>query len=108
ALGALGLLTLPLLALLGFLGACGTVTYSVATPALVPALVPPDALPRANARIELARTIAFAGGPALGGALVGWLGATPAFAGAAALSLGAVMLLSGVREPARRRGPRRH
>src|SRR5580692_8874580 len=53
-------LTLPLLALLGFVAVCGTVAYSVAAPALVPSLVAPDLLPAANARIELARTIAFA------------------------------------------------
>src|SRR6201991_2198037 len=77
---ALGALNLPLLALLGFAAVCGTVVYSVAAPALVPSLVSPEQLAAANARIELARTIAFASGPALGGALVGWLGASPAFA----------------------------
>ncbi|HJR05224.1 MAG TPA: MFS transporter, partial [Methylomirabilota bacterium] len=41
AAASLGLLNLPLLALLAFVGACGTVAYSVAAPALVPALVPP-------------------------------------------------------------------
>src|ERR1700754_4621967 len=76
----LGALNLPLLALLGFAAVCGTVVYSVAAPALVPSLVSPEQLAAANARIELARTIAFASGPALGGALVGWLGASPAFA----------------------------
>ena len=96
-----GLLTLPLLALCGFVGACGTVAYSVTAPALVPALVPAHALAEANGRIELARTLAFAGGPALAGALVGWTGGTPAFGVAAALSIAAVVLLSGVREPAR-------
>ena len=96
-----GLLTLPLLALCGFVGACGTVAYSVTAPALVPALVPAHALAEANGRIELARTLAFAGGPALAGALVGWAGGTPAFGVAAALSIAAVVLLSGVREPAR-------
>src|SRR5947209_5061987 len=75
ALIGLNLLTLPLLALLGFAAVCGTVVYSVAAPALVPSLVPSQSLPAANARIELARTIAFAGGPALGGALVGFVGA---------------------------------
>jgi predicted MFS family arabinose efflux permease len=69
------LLTLPLLALLGFVAVCGTVAYSVAAPALVPSLVSPKLLATANARIELARTVAFAGGPALGGVLVGWVGA---------------------------------
>src|SRR5882724_1069821 len=60
---AFGLLTLPLLALLGFIGACGTVAYGVGAPALVPALVQPQALPVANGRIELARTTAFVAGP---------------------------------------------
>jgi predicted MFS family arabinose efflux permease len=104
----LDLLTLPLLALCGFIAVCGTVAYSVAAPALVPSLVTPQQLPAANARIELARTIAFASGPALGGALVGWLGAAPAFGCASALSVMAVVLLSGIYEPARAPTPRRH
>jgi predicted MFS family arabinose efflux permease len=104
----LDLLTLPLLALLGFIAVCGTVAYSVAAPALVPSLVPPKLLPAANARIELARTVAFASGPALGGVLVGWVGAAPAFGFAAALSIIAVVLLSGIYEPAREAAPRRH
>jgi len=96
-----GAITLPLLALLGFVAVCGTVVYSIAAPSLVPALVPPKLLPTANARIELARTIAFASGPALGGVLVGWLGAAPAFGVAAALSIIAVALLAGIYEPPR-------
>ena len=104
----LDLLTLPLLALLGFVAVCGTVAYSVAAPALVPSLVSPQLLPAANARIELARTVAFASGPALGGVLVGWVGAAPAFGFAAALSVIAVVLLSGIYEPARAPAPRRH
>jgi predicted MFS family arabinose efflux permease len=103
-----GLVTLPLLALLGFVAVCGTVVYSVAAPALVPSLVSAKLLPAANARIELARTIAFASGPALGGVLVGWVGAAPAFGFAAALSIIAVVLLSGIYEPAREPAPRRH
>ena len=105
---ALHWLTLPLLALAGFIAVCGTVVYSVAAPALVPSLVSAQALPAANARIELARTIAFASGPALGGVLVGWLGAAPAFAFATALSVVAVVLLSGLYEPKRTPTPRRH
>ena len=104
----LGWLTLPLLALLGFVAVCGTVVYSVAAPALVPSLVPAELLPAANARVELARTVAFASGPALGGVLVGWVGAAPAFGFAAALSAIAVVLLSGIYEPAREPKPRRH
>jgi predicted MFS family arabinose efflux permease len=108
ALIAFGWLTLSLLSLLGFIAVCGTVAYSVAAPALVPSLVKPQLLPAANARIELARTIAFASGPALGGVLVGWVGAAPAFGVAAALSVIAVVLLSGIYEPAREASPRRH
>src|SRR6184192_4030832 len=104
----LGQMTLPLLSLLGFIAVCGTVAYSVAAPALVPSLVTSEQLPAANARIELARTVAFASGPALGGVLVGWVGAAPAFGFAAALSVIAVVLLSGIYEPARAPSPRRH
>jgi predicted MFS family arabinose efflux permease len=74
----------------------------------VPALVPRGALAAANGRLELARSAAFAAGPALAGALVGWMGATPAFALAAALSAAAVILLAGVHEPARAALPVRH
>lgn len=101
ALASLGWLSLPMLAALGFVGACGTVAYSVAAPALVPSLVAPAALAVANGRLELARTVAFAGGPAVAGALVGWTGGALAFGAAAALSMCAVFLLSGLREPAR-------
>src|SRR4051812_50055148 len=100
------LLTLPLLALLGFIAVCGTVVYSVAAPALVPSLVAPSSLPAANARIELARTVAFAGGPALGGVLVGWVGAAPAFGFAAALSITAGGVWSGNHGPAPAPPPR--
>src|SRR5262249_30935524 len=103
ALAALGGLSVPLLALLGLVGACGTVAYSVAAPALVPSLVSPASLRVANGRIELARTSAFAAGPALGGALVGWVGGGPAFGIAAALSAVAVVLLAAIVEPPRAR-----
>ena len=108
ALALTGSLSVPLLAVLGFLAATGTVAYSVAAPSLVPALVPREALAAANGRLELARSVAFAGGPALAGALVGWAGTSPAFALAGALSGLAVLLLTGVPEPARPALPPRH
>jgi MFS family permease len=89
----MGWLSIPVLALLGFVGAIGTVGFSVTAPALVPALVPRDALARANGRLELARSTAFAAGPALAGALVSWAGASAAFVLAALLSAAAVLLL---------------
>ena len=101
-------LTLLLLAVLGFIGAAGTVAYGVSAPSLIPALVKPDQLAAANGRLELARTAAFTGGPALGGALVGWLGVVPAFAVAAALSLCAVALFAGLKEPPQPKLPPRH
>ena len=104
-----GRVSLPLLGLLGFVGAAGTVGFSVAAPALVPALVPREALGLANGRLELARSAAFAAGPALAGALVAWAGASAAFTLALMLSLSAVALLVRLPEPARGELlPRRH
>ena len=105
---ASGRLTLALLAVLGFAGASGTLGFSVAAPALVPALVPREALGAANSRLELARSAAFAAGPALAGALVSWAGASTAFALATALSVVAVMLLLRLPEPPRTPAPPRH
>lgn len=116
ALSLLGLLALVLLgqvsivglALLGFIGAVGTVGFSVAAPSLVPALVPREALAQANGRLELARSAAFAAGPALAGALVGWAGGSAAFTIAAMLSVTAVGLLWHIVEPVRERAAPRH
>ena len=100
-------LSLPVLWLLGFTGALGTVGFSVAAPALVPSLVPVQQLGAANARLELARSVAYAGGPALAGALVAWAGASFAFVLAAALSASAVVLLLRLPEPQRAASPTR-
>jgi len=96
------------LAVLGFLGAVGTVGFSVAAPALVPALVPREALALANGRLELARSAAFTAGPALAGALVAWAGASAAFVLAAVLSVSAVVLLLRLTEAPRASAPQRH
>ena len=103
-----GELSLTLLALLGFVGAAGTVGFSVAAPALVPSLVPNAALAAANSRLELARSIAFAAGPALAGALVAWAGAASAFVLAAMLSVAALALLLRLPEAARAPTRTRH
>ena len=108
ALAVTGGLTIWLLAVLGFLGAAGTVVFSVAAPALVPSLVPREALSAANSRLELARSAAYAAGPALAGALVGWTGASSAFVLATVLSASAVWLLVSVREPSRPAPAQRH
>jgi predicted MFS family arabinose efflux permease len=103
-----GLLDLPLLAAMGFLGAVGTVCYSVAAPALLPSIVPRNQLGLANRWLELARSVAYAAGPALGGLIVGWTGAAAAYVIATVLSLLAVVLLAGLRESAPASHARRH
>lgn len=107
ALGALllagltGTLSIAVLAVLGFVGAVGTVAFSVAAPALLPALVERSALATANARMELTRSIALVAGPAVAGGLVAFAGASSTFGIAVALSAGAIALLIGLPEPAR-------
>ncbi len=86
-------MSMTALAVLGFIGAVGTVAFSVAAPAMVPTLVPREALARANGRLELARSLAFAAGPALAGAVVAATGGGGAFALAAGLSVVAVLML---------------
>jgi len=100
ALLGLGGLSLVWLAALGFLGAVGTVAYNVAAPALVPRLVPAHELASANRWLELARSCAFSAGPAAGGALVGWMGASTAYVLATTLSLLAAVLLAGLPQDA--------
>ena len=102
-------LTIAGLAALGFVGAIGTVGFSVAAPALVSSLVARGMLAQANARLELARSTAFAAGPAVAGALVAWAGASTAYVLAAVLSAGAICFLLRLAAPAPAApGARRH
>jgi predicted MFS family arabinose efflux permease len=114
ALALLGLLitawtgnvSLIILGVLGFIGATGTVGFSVAAPSLVPSLVPRESLGAANGQLELARSVAYAAGPALAGALVSWSGASTAFV--LATILFAVLLLLNIQEPTRTPALARH
>lgn len=101
-------ISVPLLACIGFLAAVGTVGFSVSAPSLVPALVGSQQLAQANGRLELARSMAFAGGPALAGALIAWMGASTSFVLSLMLSLGAVGFLRQIQEPVRQAAPDRH
>jgi predicted MFS family arabinose efflux permease len=103
-----GNVSIMALAVIGFMAAVGTVAFSVAAPSLVPALVPVEGLARANGRLELARSAAFAAGPALAGALIAWTGASAAFVLSGMLSVAAVLCLRGIAEPARAAMPARH
>jgi predicted MFS family arabinose efflux permease len=108
ALIVTGNVSIAALAVIGFIAAVGTVAFSVAAPSLVPALVQVDGLAQANGRLELARSAAFAAGPALAGALIAWTGASAAFVLSGLLSVAAVLFLRGIREPARAAMPARH
>jgi predicted MFS family arabinose efflux permease len=103
-----GNVSIAALAIIGFMVAVGTVAFSVAAPSLVPALVPVEGLAQANGRLELARSAAFAAGPALAGALIAWTGASAAFVLSGMLSVAAVLFLRGIDEPARAAMPARH
>lgn len=103
-----GLLSLPMLAALGFIGVASTVVYNVAAPSLVLALVSREVLAVANGRIELARSSAYAAGPAMAGALIGWGGATSTYAVAALISIFAVVQLTRLAEPPRAVSVRQH
>ena len=108
ALIVTGHVSIAALAVIGFIAAVGTVAFSVAAPSLVPALVQVDGLARANGRLELARSAAFAAGPALAGALIAWTGASAAFVLSGMLSVAAVLCLRGITEPERAAVPARH
>jgi predicted MFS family arabinose efflux permease len=103
-----GGLSIGALATFGFAGAVGTVGFSLAAPALDPTLVSRDLLGVANGRLELARSVAFAAGPALGGALVASAGAPTAFVLAALLSGSAIAVLFRIVEPVRPPHVERH
>nr|WP_308507089.1 MFS transporter [Burkholderia glumae] len=96
-----GTVNLMWLSLLSFVAASGTVAYNVAAPSLIASIVSRRALSVANGRTELARSVAYSAGPALGGLLVGWIGPIWAFGLAALLSAGASNLLSRLDEPPR-------
>ena len=108
ALIVTGNVSIAALAIIGFMAAIGTVAFSVAAPSLVPALVQVEGLAQANGRLELARSAAFAAGPALAGALIAWTGASAAFVLSGMLSVAAVLCLRGITEPARAPMPARH
>ena len=95
------LLSIPMgIALFGFFIAIGTVIYSVASPALVASLVTKDQLINANRLIEIAKSVAFSAGPALGGILTGYFSGGLTFIFAFLLSImSAFFLISLPKEP---------
>jgi MFS family permease len=82
---------------LAFLAAVASAPFLPASGAMVPALTAPDALPWANARIAVARTIGSIAGPVVGGGLVAVAGGPAAFAVNAASFAVSAALVAGVR-----------
>ncbi|WP_050469242.1 MFS transporter [Herbaspirillum chlorophenolicum] len=87
------------LSVLGFIGAVGTVGFSVAAPGMVASMVRREDLAQANSRVELARSAAYAAGPAIAGAIVSWVGTSAVFGLATALSATAIALLLRLSNP---------
>jgi MFS family permease len=97
ALSITGALSFPLLVVLVALFGVGTAFFTPAFEAIVPDIVPQADLARANALDQFVRPLALRMvGPALGGWLVSWLGAGPAFAldsASFAVSAGIILVL---------------
>ncbi|MFC4612559.1 MFS transporter [Streptomyces maoxianensis] len=108
--GAVGHITLPHLYVVAAISGTLTFTLSIALQAALPRVVGPERLLGANSALTAARTSGQIGGPALGGVMVGLLGADSALlAGSAAYAVEALFLLAlpaalntpaGSREPA--------
>jgi DHA3 family tetracycline resistance protein-like MFS transporter len=97
ALAASGGLTFPTLVTVVAVYALGAGFFTPAFEATVPAVVDPADLPQANALDQFVRPIAMRlAGPALGGVLVGTLGAAPAFALDAASFAVSALAISGL------------
>lgn len=95
-----GSLSINKIALFGFFIAMGTVIYSVASPALVASFVIKEQLINANRSIEIAKSVAFTAGPALGGILASYLSGGLAFILAFSLSIvSAIFLICLPKEP---------
>ena len=98
-------LSLGQLYVVEFLVGLGTVVFDVFQRAYVPGLVGRGSLAEANGRLELNRTVGFTAGPAVGGQLVGWLGAATATVASAVGFLWSALWISLVRAPEPRPGP---
>lgn len=91
----LGQVSLPLLYAVFFLLSTGETLFDTASTTVLPALVPKEALPRANARLSGTTTVTnyFIGKP-LGGFLFATAAALPFWLGASGLILSAMLLLT--------------
>jgi len=81
-----GWLDMVTLAVAGFALSAATVVFNVAAQAYLPAIVPREGLPAANAKIEFTRATAIFLGPGLAGAVAAWTSPVAALAASAVTS----------------------
>ncbi|HEY9339520.1 MAG TPA: MFS transporter [Kribbella sp.] len=107
---AFGVLTYAHLCVAGVFQAAGTIAFQSASGAHLKALVPAEGRAEANSRFEQTNWVSLSVGPALGGVLVGLVGATVTLAVDAVSFLGSALGIRRIRhpepEPVKREGKR--
>jgi MFS family permease len=100
-----GVLTLPMLIGVAFCMSCSAAVFDLAFAGWVPRILSGDALHRANARTELARSAALVVGPLLAGGVVALFSAPIALLLDAASFLGSAVIIGSVRRAEPTFGP---
>ncbi|MFF2493467.1 MFS transporter [Agromyces sp. NPDC058064] len=94
-----GLLTMPALLVLATAIGCFTVLFEVSYQSIVPSVVPPSGLERANSRLAATAAAVQVGGPGLGGLLVHLLSAPFALLATAVGYVVSAVSVAGIRAP---------
>lgn len=98
----LGVLSIEQMYVVGFVTGILTVFFDVSYMSYLPSLLEPDEILEGNSKLEISRTIAQTAGPALGGGLIGLLGAPLAILADAVSFLASAAFVTRIRrrEPA--------
>ena len=98
----LGILTIEQLYVVGFVTGVLTVFFDVSYQAYLPSLLERDEYLEGNSKLEISRTVAQTAGPAMGGGLIGFIGAPIAIVADAISFLASAAFVSRIRrrEPA--------
>ncbi|MCD5348092.1 MFS transporter [Agromyces sp. S2-1-8] len=99
ALAVAGVLTTPALLLLAAAIGCFTVLFEVSYQSIVPSVVPPSGLERANSRLAATAAAVQVGGPGLGGMLVQLISAPLALLVTAVGYVVSAVSVTGIRAP---------
>ncbi len=105
----LGILTIEQLYVVGFVTGVLTVFFDVSYQSYLPSLLERDQILEGNSKLEISRTVAQTAGPALGGGLIGIVGAPLSIIADAISFLGSALFVGRIRrrEPKPDRSPRR-